>query len=138
MSRLGGYFAMLMVVVSEQSLDVDVFACDFVRSTSGLRLDVSVEALPDEMGDDKVDGDAWALTLTGTDRPGVVSSVSYYLAEIGANIDELSTRIVGMSSAEYTVLIDMTVPRSVDCDAMLDRLHAIAGDVGASCDARLL
>ena len=63
-----------------------------MSAASGLHLSVwSVDddALPPTAGQ------PWRVTLHGADRPGLVAGVARALAESGANITDLSCRLVG-------------------------------------------
>lgn len=135
-TRLGGHFAILVVVVSAEAIDVATFRAAFEPAVEAFGLDVLVEELPSDVSDSsRIDGRLWAITLSGSDKPGVVSRFARYLAGMGANIEELSTRIVGARSGAYAVLMDVVVPAHIDGDRLVSELSEIAGELGVSCDA---
>jgi len=92
MTRLRGHFAMTLVASVEASAADLESALAPVSAASGLHVSVW-----------SVDGDAappaagrpWRITVHGADRPGIVAAVSHELAALGANITDLSCRLVG-------------------------------------------
>jgi glycine cleavage system transcriptional repressor len=92
MTRLRGHFAMTLVAaVSASQAEVEA-ALGPVTASSGLHVSVwSVDA----DAPPPVVGRPWLVTLHGADRPGLVAGVARALAGLGANITDLSCRLVG-------------------------------------------
>jgi glycine cleavage system transcriptional repressor len=92
MTRLRGHFAMTLVASVEAGQSDVEAALRPVSDASGLHISVW-----------SVDADApppavarpWRVTLHGADRPGIVAGVARELASRGANITDLSCRLVG-------------------------------------------
>ena len=92
MTRLRGHFAMTLVAWAEASQSDVERALDAVAATSGLHISVwSVEEDPPP----PTDGTPWCVTVHGADHPGIVAGVTRELAGLGANITDLSCRLVG-------------------------------------------
>src|SRR3954468_321727 len=92
MTRLRGHFAMTLVATLDAPADVVEAALAPVSAASGLHLSVW------GVGDDApppVAARPWRVTLHGADRPGLVAGTARALAEAGANITDLSCRLVG-------------------------------------------
>src|SRR4051794_24458231 len=87
MTRLGGHFAMVLVV--EVAEDAATLERALVAETDGLTVSVRPIADVDDVG---ATGSGWAVTVHGADRPGIVHRVTSLLAEHRANIVDLSTR----------------------------------------------
>src|SRR5215213_8768060 len=95
MTNLGGHFAMMLVVDVPSDESAESLESALIDEVADMGLTVAVRPL---VGDPEAvrDGDAgWALSLYGADRPGIVHHVTTLLAEHGANIVDLSTRLVG-------------------------------------------
>lgn len=92
MTRLRGHFAMTLVAAVDASLADVEEALAPVSEASGLHL--SVWPVEDAV-DAAVEGRPWRVTLHGADRPGLVAGVARELATEGANITDLSCRLVG-------------------------------------------
>jgi glycine cleavage system transcriptional repressor len=92
MTRLRGHFAMTMVATAEASVAQVEAALAPVSAASGLHL--SVWSVDDDAPPPAA-GQPWRITLHGADRPGLVAGVARALAESGANITDLSCRLVG-------------------------------------------
>lgn len=125
MTRLGGAFAMILLidVSPECSIDAVRRALSAPADHLGLTTTVSEEAAAPPV-DDQSDRQRWVLSLRGADRPGIVHRVTSALARLGANVVDLSSRLVGPpDEPAYVLLVDLEVPTSVS-DAELSRALA--------------
>jgi glycine cleavage system transcriptional repressor len=89
MTRLRGHFAMTVVVSTGAAADALETA---LTAASGLH--VSVWPV-DQDGQPPAPSRPWQITLHGADRPGIVAGVTRALAAHGANITDLTCRLVG-------------------------------------------
>jgi glycine cleavage system transcriptional repressor len=78
-----------------------------------------------------VDGSPYMVSVYGCDHPGIVHRISTVLADKSVNITDVNTRVIGEDEEPvYAMLLEVTVPRSLD-QAELDRaLQATAAEVG--------
>jgi glycine cleavage system transcriptional repressor len=126
MTRLRGHFAMTLVASVSASLDQVERALAPVGAASGLHISVwSVDAdAPPPTG-----GSPWRVTLHGADRPGLVAGVARELAGMGANITDLSCRLVGEL---YVMTLEVDAPAEPALAAVAERLgvtlHVMAAD----------
>lgn len=125
MARLGGKFAGIVeIAVGDDRSDRlrDELSAFGERTGMSVRVD-------DAGAEMTLGGRRVTVELVGTDRPGLVHSVSAALAAVGANIEELSTKT---SSAPMSggLLFEATVtaalPTDVEIDAVRQRLEALA------------
>lgn len=129
MTILGGRFAMVLIVaVPDDVAESDVEAV-LAPAAEELRLDVSVhrsDAVPAPP-----EGERHSVSVYGADRPGIVHAVARALADRGANITDLTTRVIGGADTPvYAMLLDVTVPSSTDAEAVRTGLEQVAGDLG--------
>lgn len=90
MTILGGRFSLALLV--ETSDDAPDLAAALREATSSLGLHVTV----DEAGDaTEQTHPTHLLSVYGQDHPGILAGVSATLADLGANITDLSTRMLG-------------------------------------------
>jgi glycine cleavage system transcriptional repressor len=94
-------------------------------STAGLV--VSVMELPPAV-DVEVASSAFLLSVHGADRPGIVSTVTRRLADLGGNITDLSTRLVGDF---YVLTAEVRLPQE-RVDEALTQLRAVAASLGVT------
>jgi len=79
-------------------------------------------------------GDRWSLAVYGADRPGLVSSVTAAIAEVGGNVTDLTTRVVGGPERPvYAMQLELAIPAGVDATALGDTLATLAADLGVDC-----
>lgn len=135
MSILRGHFAMMLVVSVPPGVGAAALESAIGAATADLELVVVVRPIDDDVPRSPA-GDPWTVSVYGADRPGIVHRVTTLLAEEGANVVDLSTRVIGDDQQPvYAMFLDVTLPEGVDGEAVGDRLRALAQDLGVSCSA---
>lgn len=129
MTILGGRFAMVLIVAVPDDVATTDVESALAPAAAELHLDVSVH------GSDAVpappEGERHSVSVYGADRPGIVHAVARALADRGANITDLATRVIGgADNPVYAMLLDVTVPSSADADAVRAGLEQVAGELG--------
>jgi glycine cleavage system transcriptional repressor len=134
MTNLGGHFAMVLVVEvpGDDATSLELALQDEVAADLGLT--VTVRRM-EEAEPVHVPASAWAVTVYGADRPGIVHEVTSALAEAGANVVDLSTRVVGPDRA-YVLLMEVTLPADADPDDLGERLRVIGEGLGVQVHLR--
>lgn len=147
MTILGGHFAVMLVVeVPDHEAPADLEAA-LAGAVSPLGLSVAVRPVAEAPAavDPEVDpgqpvppsGSSWSVSVHGSDRPGIVHRVTSLLAEWGANVVDLSTRVVGApDQPAYVLLLTVTLPAGVDAGALEGELGALAADLGVDVHLR--
>ena len=136
MTQLGGHFAMMLMVdvPSDESAEALERALEAEVGTMGLTVAVRPAA---DTAPGGAEGSAWAVSLYGADQPGIVHRVASTLAEYGANIVDLSTRVVGHADAPgYVLLLELTLPPSADAARMQEELERLGGELGVDIHLR--
>jgi glycine cleavage system regulatory protein len=128
MARLGGKFAGLLLVTLEparaEALRRDLEAL----SDHGLRVVVEESAQVEPR-------QAWLtakLELIGTDRVGITHQVAQTLAELGVNVDELSTECTSapISGGElFKLSATLAFPSSLSIDRVRTELERVENDL---------
>jgi len=130
MSILRGHFAMMLVIAAPEGTDAAGLERDIGAATSAFGLVVVVRAI-DEGDQRRAEGEEWTVSLYGADRPGIVHRVSAALAAAGANITDLTTRVIGDADRPvYAMFLDVTAPHGTALDATL---AGVANELGVSC-----
>ena len=133
MTNLGGHFAMMLVVEVPDGEGADALERALVAEVADLGLTVAVRPIADRPAG-VADGEPYAVSLYGADRPGIVHAVTQALASHGANIVDLSTRIVGKGA--YVLLLELSLPPSADGAALGAELQRLAGELGVEIHFR--
>src|SRR5438128_1827772 len=113
MTNLGGHFAMMLIVEVPDGEGADALERALAADVGDLELTVAVRPIADRPAG-VADGAPYAVSLYGADRPGIVHAVTQALADHGANIVDLSTRIVGKGA--YVLLLELSLPATADGD----------------------
>jgi glycine cleavage system transcriptional repressor len=126
MTRLRGHFAMTLVTSVEAGQAAVEQALQPVAASTGLH--VSVWSV-DEDGPPPAAARPWRVTLHGADRPGLVAGVARELAGLGANITDLSCRLVGDL---YVMTLEVDAAAEPDLGDLATRLgvtlHVLPAD----------
>lgn len=123
MARLGGKFAGIVQVTAPRS-NADALRAALAGLTSeGLSVEVH------EAGAEPVAaGERFVLSLIGTDRPGLIHSVSAALAAAGASIEELDTSTSDAPMAGGTLFeasVAVVLPAGRTIDSVRDELESL-------------
>lgn len=132
MTRLGGHFAMVLVV--EVAEDAGALEAALADAAAPLGLTVTVRAIAEV--DDAADvGEPYFVSVHGADRPGIVHRVTTVLADHGANIVDLAThRLTTDAGTGYVVLLEVLV--ASDADDLRAALERTAADLGVDVSMR--
>lgn len=142
MTNLAGQFAMVLVVEVPGDEGAPALEEALAAGTGPLGLTVAVRELGEgggraEPAPGGAPGSAWAVSVYGADRPGIVHRVSRALADRGANVVDLSTRTVGPAgSPAYVMLLEVWLPEGCDADALGEELAALGGELGVEVHLR--
>ncbi len=132
MSILRGHFAMMLVVSAPDGADGAALEAAIVAATRDLELVVVVRPIDDTVPASPP-GEPWTVSVYGADRPGIVHRVTSVLAAAGANVVDLTTRVIGDEARPvYAMFIDATAPPGT---ALAARLDELATELGVSCSA---
>ena len=133
MTILRGHFAMMLVVAVPAGVDATGLEASLAEPAAQHGLVVTVRPIDDEVAA-PVAGEVWTVSVYGADRPGIVYGVASLLADLGVNIVDLTTRVIGEPSQPvYAMLLDVTIPVGVEAAGLQRRLEALAADLGVDC-----
>lgn len=133
MSILRGHFAMMLVVAAGADEHASALEAALAPVAERFGLVVAVRAIDDTVPRSP-DGDAWTVSVYGADRPGIVHRVTAALADAGANVVDLTTRVIGDASRPvYAMVLDVTLPAGVEPGTLQQRLTALAAELGVDC-----
>jgi glycine cleavage system transcriptional repressor len=136
MTNLGGHFAMMLVVEVPDSEGAEALEAALVDQVGGLGLTIAVRPIVDPPADGP-SGLPWAVSLYGADRPGIVHRVAQKLADHGANIVDLSTRVIGPGPEHaYVLLLELSLPVTADGDRLGIELSSLAEELGVEIHLR--
>ena len=137
MTILGGHFAMMLVVSVPDDHDAPSLEQALAEEVAPLGLTVAVRPLAEQAGITPATGSRWAVSVHGADRPGIVHAVSRLLADHGANIVDLATRVVGEQvPPAYIMLLEVTLEPEADADSLRRDLAALGAELGVEVHVR--
>lgn len=136
MTILQGWFAILLVVSAGPALDAAAVEAALAPVADRFDLLLSVRPLAETAPSSASGMQPWTFALHGADRSGIVLGVTAALAEVGGNVVDLATHLVGASDAPvYVMTLRVTLPDAPDPAAAAERVRAAAEALGVHCSA---
>ncbi len=121
---MSGYFTLILTVHFEERIDTDALKRGVKSRGKPGELDViirkrgpDINAKPEGAGTEK-----FILTLTGTDKKGVVRRVSSYLAGQNINIEDLYARV---DDGRFLMIAELQVPAT----GLIAQMQSELGDL---------
>lgn len=134
MTMLGGHFAVLLLVTSEEDPDTLEHALRGVTAHLGLRV---VVAPADGSPVDPADA-THLLDVHGTDQPGLLWRVTSALADLDVDITDLETRLLREDDPPvYAMVVELVVPDG-NGDELADAIALACDDLGVEHTLRAI
>lgn len=126
MTILRGHFAMMLLIKSPDESGWQ----DIERKLTPVRDRLELEELVVRPVAELAPGDppvSHALSVYGVDHPGIVADVAAKLAELGVNINDMSTRLVdGDEEQIYVMILELTLPSGLTEESLSSELDRVA------------
>ncbi|MDQ3981650.1 MAG: ACT domain-containing protein [Actinomycetota bacterium] len=123
---LRGHFSMMMVVRAVE--DVDAAALEGALAPVAREMNLVVAARPVEDTPTVLEASTHLVSVYGADHPGIVFRVADVLARGGANVTDLTSRVIG--SPDEPVYALMLEVATSDPDGVAAALDALRGEIG--------
>jgi glycine cleavage system transcriptional repressor len=120
---LHGSFAMVMAV--QVPHDVDIAAANAAVAPTARTLGLETWIGPSDGASTGDTGERCVISVYGADHPGIVHATSQALAELGINILDLSSRVVGTPPV-YVLGLEVALPPGVTPAAAEAALQPVA------------
>ena len=121
---LRGHFSMMLVVKTPDASDAADLEQRLTDAGAPLGLDVSVR--PVEAHASEPPQPTHMVSVYGADHPGIVARVAETLAARGANITDLTSRVIGEESAPvYAVMLEVELSGEGTVDELLSLREAL-------------
>ena len=123
---LRGHFSMMLVVRPPEEVDAPAVEASLMGAAEEKRLVVTARAIDEGTADSPAP--THMVSVYGADRPGIVFQVTDLLAASGANITDLSSRLIDSGDEPvYALMLEVAAPDGVDLESALDELRASLG-----------
>lgn len=133
MTILGGHFAMMMLVDAPPGLDGPGLEAALSVPSEQRGLAVSARSVSEVVVPEEA-GEAWTVSVHGADHPGIVHQITASLAEAGANVVDMTTRVIGQPDEPvYVMVLDVLLPAAVDGAALEERLDGLSRELAVAC-----
>ena len=140
MAILRGHFTMMLVLAAADDVDADALAADLDRTRAELELEaLSLSEVP-EVSASEASTPSHIVTAYGADHPGILHAVAAALAELGVNVTDLTTRLVGDDEGQplYVIVVEVAIPPGSSATCIEDALAGVAREQGIDVTVREL
>jgi glycine cleavage system transcriptional repressor len=134
MTLLRGNFSMMLVLASPEGTTATSLAKALRPACERMGLTYDVLDVEDTAG---VPHPTHVLTVYGADRPGILYRVTQLLASAGVNITDLNSRLVGADKPVYALMLELSLPPSLEDDDLNRRLAEMAAQIGVDLTLRV-
>lgn len=118
---LRGHFCMMLIVATPPVVDAAVL--EERLAPVGRDLAVVITARPVEPADPVVSVPTHLVSVYGSDHPGIVFRVCDWLARAGANVVDLTSRVIGSKERPvYVLILEVSAPTGLDIESGLGEL----------------
>jgi glycine cleavage system transcriptional repressor len=115
---LRGHFSMMLLVHVPAGIHVADLERDLTGAGEPLGLMVTVSAVAATAAE--VPHPTHMISVYGADRPGIVFKVAEALAGAGANITDLTSRVIGDADKPlYAVMLEVVLPTGVTAEQLM-------------------
>lgn len=123
---LRGHFSMVLMVTSPDDLEIGVL--DARLQQAAVELDLGITVREVEPTQAQLEPPTHMVSVYGSDRPGIVYKVASALVGAGANITDLTSRLVDSEDRPiYALMLEVSAPKGSDLSASLDALKEELG-----------
>lgn len=132
MTRLGGQFAMIMLIEAPGGVTPEELETGLAGPAGEFGLTMALKQAPPT--GPAVPRDPHVISVYGADKPGIVYRVTESLAASGVNVTDLVSHVVG--TGIYTVVLDVELPEGLDPPAFGEELAGLARKLGVELAMR--
>lgn len=136
-SILRGHFAMMLILNAPEPLSAEELQQAVKRNVQPLGVHITVAPIDDDNPFHAPP--SHVLSVYGVDRPGIVSTVSRHLADLGVNITDLQTRLVQAGTTPiYSMILELLFPAGLTADRLAHELQQLGQQMGVEVNLREL
>ncbi len=127
MTLLRGNFSMMLVFTKPDDVDAATVEERLRPACEELGMTYLVRDVSDTAG---VPSPTHVLTVYGADRAGILFRTCEVLADVGANITDLNSRLIGDDEPVYAVMLELEIPATIGPAEVDGRLRSLAVELG--------
>ena len=139
MARLGGEFAGLLLVSVDESCMDGLGRALVAMEQEGYHIHTRVTDIDGQRG---VEGYIpHEICVNGADHEGIIHSIADYLAEEGANIEEMLTSVINApvtGTPLFSMKAVVAVPPALSTLGLRTKMESVATDMNLDVEVRLL
>src|SRR2546423_11875032 len=137
---LRGHFTMMLVVAVPEGADTDTLRADLDAVRDRLGLEALAVSELDEVDPDTEAVPSHIVTVYGADHPGIVHAATSALAERGADITDMTTKLAGEGAGDalYALMMEISLPEASTAHDVESALSVVAEEQGVEVTVREL
>ncbi len=139
-TMLAGEFAMILIVSHPRPFTKARLHDELKPVCDNLGMSLAVRSLhADEVNRQETDSDICLISVYGADQPGIVYRVTSELAEIGVNIMDLNTKLIGTPEEPvYVMMLEVAIPAGQTPEGVEGLLGDLKKELNVEIGVRLV
>ncbi|MCK5534556.1 transcriptional regulator [bacterium] len=141
MNLLKGEFAMILIISGKEGIPLAQFNEKFDSLRKTLELSIYLRELSADELVHKVQEQVslYAISVYGTDKPGIVYEITELLANRNVNVVDVNTQIAGSKeSPVYVMLLEAEVPFDIKEEQLREDLQSKGKELGVNVSIHLV
>ena len=139
MTILRGHFTMMLVLAAPDETSVEALRSELSDAGRELGLEALLLSEVEDLDPASEPVPTLMVTVYGADHPGILHAVTGAIAERGADITDLNTRLVGEPDQPiYALIMELALPADLEAEALAGALEALADEQGVDVAMRPL
>lgn len=139
-TMLAGEFAMILIVSHPKPFNKTRLVEELKAVSEELGMSIAVRSLSaDEAVRKEAEGEICLVSVYGADQPGIVYRVTRELAQLGINITDLATKLIGTKEEPvYVMMLEATVPEGETSETVERMLENLKKELNVEIGVRIV
>ena len=135
MTRLQDEFAIILIMSAKDDINIDSLKAALKTAEEQLSLTIDLKEIDGNSGE--TIQSTHLITVSGSDKAGIVHKTTDFLAKWGISITDLQTKVLhGEDDELYLMLLETHFPDNIDEDAIIQSLKTLGASMSVKIEAK--
>ncbi len=136
MTILADEFAMILITSIPEDANIDALKKDLTEVELDLALGITLREILEDSGN-RTGNSTHLVTVSGSDRPGIVYKTVNFLAKWDINITDLATKVIkGEEKPLYIMLMEVRFPENLDDETIKSSIKTLGESMNVKIEIK--